>query len=72
MDPDAPSTLTAIEALKEACQTLSDQCDLVLEKLEEVAPEVVEDRIRMDKLAEEDDREMEEDMEEEEYFDEEE
>lgn len=66
MDPDTPPPLTAIEALKEACQTLSDQCDLVLEKLEEAAPEVVEDRIRMEKLAEEEgenDQEMYEDEE---------
>lgn len=45
--------LTAMEALKEACSTLSDQCDLVLQKLEEVAPEVKEDRERMERLAEE-------------------
>lgn len=66
MDPVTPPPLTAIEALKEACQTLSDQCDLVLEKLEEAAPEVVEDRIRMEKLAEEEgenDQEMYEDEE---------
>jgi DNA-directed RNA polymerase I and III subunit RPAC2 len=66
MDPDDPAeSLTAIEALKEACQTLSDQCDLVLDKLEEVAPEVVADRIRMEKLAEEEnDQEMDDDEEE--------
>lgn len=46
--------LTAIEALKEACATLSNQCDLVLEKLEDAAPEVKVDRERMDRLAEED------------------
>lgn len=46
--------LTAVEALKEACATLSNQCDLVLAKLEEVAPEVQVDRERMDRLAEED------------------
>lgn len=66
MDPDAPAeSLTAIDALKEACQTLSDQCDLVLDKLEEVAPEVVADRIRMEKLAEEEnDQEMDDEEEE--------
>ena len=46
--------LTAVEALKEACATLSGQCDLVLAKLEEAAPEVKEDRERMERLAEED------------------
>jgi DNA-directed RNA polymerase I and III subunit RPAC2 len=44
---DAP---TAADTLKEACQTLHTQCDIVLEKLEEVMPEVKEDRIRMEKL----------------------
>ncbi len=62
IDPDAPAPLTAIEALKEACQTLSDQCDLVLEKLEEAAPEVAEDRIRMEEAAkEEEDQDIDED-----------
>jgi len=46
--------LTAIEALKEACATLSNQCDMVLEKLEGAATEVVADRERMDRLVEED------------------
>merc|ERR1712194_199764 len=48
------SPLTAIQALKEACATLSSQCDLVLGQLEEAAPEVKVDRERMDRLAEED------------------
>ena len=61
IDPDAPAPLTAIEALKEACQTLSDQCDLVLEKLEEAAPEVAEDRIRMEEAAKEEDQDIDED-----------
>jgi DNA-directed RNA polymerase I and III subunit RPAC2 len=41
---------TAADTLKEACQTLHTQCDIVLEKLEEVLPEVRDDRIRMEKL----------------------
>lgn len=57
-DEDGP--LTAIDALKEACATLSNQCDLVLEKLEGAAPEVKEDRVRMDRLTEEDLRNEEE------------
>ena len=44
---------------------MSSQCDLVLEKLEGAAPEVKEDRERMDRLAEED-RMNEEDEEDEE------
>ncbi len=46
--------LTAIESLKGACATLSGQCDLVLRELERAAPEVKEDRERMERLAEED------------------
>ena len=41
---------TAAETLKVACQTLSDQCDIVLERLEELLPEAQEDRIRMEKI----------------------
>ena len=46
--------LTAIEALKEACTTLSDQCEFVLQQLEVALPEVKEDRERMTRLAEAD------------------
>ena len=56
----APLAPAAVEALKEACSTLSDQCDLVLQKLEEVAPEVKEDRERMERLAEEEEEDEEE------------
>lgn len=35
---------TATELLKESCQTLHDQCDIVLEKLESLLPEVRKDR----------------------------
>jgi DNA-directed RNA polymerase I and III subunit RPAC2 len=49
---DAP---TAADTLKEACQTLHTQCDIVLAKLEEVLPEVRDDRIRMEKLLLEED-----------------
>lgn len=41
---------TAISALKTACTTLSDQCDIVLDKLESLIPEVRDDRIRMEKI----------------------
>ena len=68
-DDVGESPLTAIQALKEACATLSSQCDLVLGQLEEAAPEVKVDRERMDRLAEEDrieeeDEEVDERMEE--------
>lgn len=53
-DDGNDGSLTAIEALKEACATLSNQCDMVLEKLEGAATEVAVDRERMDRLAEED------------------
>lgn len=45
--------LTAIEALKEACSTLSKQCDFFLEQLENEMPEVKVDRERMERLEEE-------------------
>ena len=58
--------LTAIEALKESCATLASQCDMVLEKLMEAAPEVREDMDRMERFAEEDRMNEEEEEEEEE------
>lgn len=45
------SNISAVDALKEGCETLSDQCAYVLEQLEEVMPEVKEDRIRMEQIA---------------------
>ena len=39
---------TAVSALQEACETLSKQCDIVLEKLEQRLPEVKQDRIDID------------------------
>jgi DNA-directed RNA polymerases I and III subunit RPAC2 len=45
-----PPPPTAIETLTLACQTLHDQCDIVLERLEELFPEVTDDRIRMEKI----------------------
>jgi DNA-directed RNA polymerases I and III subunit RPAC2 len=41
---------TAVEALKTACQTLHSQCDIVLEKLEDLLPEVKEDRVYMEQV----------------------
>mmetsp|Transcript_16178 Transcript_16178/g.22571 ORF Transcript_16178/g.22571 Transcript_16178/m.22571 type:complete len:143 (-) Transcript_16178:953-1381(-) len=46
-DPDGD----AIEALQESCQTLHDQCSFVLERLEDMLPEVRDDRIRMEQIA---------------------
>jgi DNA-directed RNA polymerase I and III subunit RPAC2 len=61
-----PTTTTAAAALKQACRTLHDQCDVVLERLEEILPEVLEDREKVEKMLleegydnEDDDEEME-------------
>lgn len=40
---------SAVDALKEACVTLQEQCAHVLEQLEEVLPETKTDRIQMEK-----------------------
>lgn len=48
--------LTAIEALKEACATLASQCDIVLGKLIDAAPEVKEDCERMERIREEEEQ----------------
>eukprot|EP00956_Cyclotella_meneghiniana_P042084 scaffold248349_cov76-Cyclotella_meneghiniana.AAC.5 len=44
--------LTAIDALKDACNTLSEQCDYVLEQLEIAMPEVKADKERLKRLEE--------------------
>lgn len=51
VDEEDGDRMTAVDALKEACQTLSDQCDFVLGAVEEALPEVKADRERMEKLA---------------------
>ena len=48
---------TAVEALQEACETLDGQCDWVLQKLEELVPEVKKDRLQVEAKL----REMEQD-----------
>lgn len=45
-----PSSYTASTALREGCQTLYDQCDVLLQKLEEMLPEVREDREKLEKI----------------------
>merc|ERR1712174_193652 len=57
--------LSASSALAEACRTLSAQCEFMLEKVEEVLPEVREDRLLMESVALEMNAKMEEDEEEE-------
>lgn len=56
---------TAATELKTACQTLMDQCDIVLHKLEEKLPHVRDDRIEieafLDEMAQEDEEDEEED-----------
>jgi DNA-directed RNA polymerase I and III subunit RPAC2 len=51
VDSEGEDRMTAVDALKEACRTLSDQCDFVLGAVEEALPEVKEDRERIEKLA---------------------
>lgn len=41
---------SAPQALQEACDTVSKQCDFVLDQLEELLPYVKEDRIQMEKF----------------------
>uniref|UniRef100_A0A6U4ASV4 DNA-directed RNA polymerase RBP11-like dimerisation domain-containing protein n=1 Tax=Ditylum brightwellii TaxID=49249 RepID=A0A6U4ASV4_9STRA len=53
-DDGEDTRMTAIEALKDACQTLSDQCDFVLDQVEEAMPEVRADRLRIEQLNEAD------------------
>jgi DNA-directed RNA polymerases I and III subunit RPAC2 len=53
--------VTAAAALKQACQTVYDQCDFVLAKLEQVLPDVKEDRIRMENYLIEQEADEEED-----------
>ena len=56
----------ATEVLKEACETLISQCDFILEKIEDVMPEVKEDRLNLEKYFEtEGNRNYEDEMDEE-------
>jgi len=43
----------ATDALSDACRTLSTQCDFILSKVEEIMPEVQEDRLVIGKVADE-------------------
>lgn len=42
-DDDGEGRLPATDVLKEACETLIAQCDIVLDKVEEIMPEVKKD-----------------------------
>ena len=53
---------TAVEALQEACDTLYDQCDIVLQKLEEKLPEVRQDKVQIEQMQQ---RRMQEEIDEE-------
>ena len=44
------SGCTAVDALKDACQTLHKQCSEVVARLEDLLPEVKEDRLRTEEL----------------------
>jgi DNA-directed RNA polymerase I and III subunit RPAC2 len=59
------TSLTATEAVKEACATLEKQCDFVMEELEKALPEVREDREWMERLVAEELQQAVEDEEEE-------
>jgi DNA-directed RNA polymerases I and III subunit RPAC2 len=52
---------TAKTALKQACQTLIAQCSIVVDKLESMIPQVLEDRLHIEKVLEEELREDEDD-----------
>ena len=45
-----PADSSASDSRKEACRTLSGQCDIFLEKLEELIPETRDDRVRMEQI----------------------
>ncbi|KAL3776184.1 hypothetical protein HJC23_008221 [Cyclotella cryptica] len=49
---EGSTSFTAIDALKDACRTLSQQCEYVLEQLEVAMPEVRVDRERLKRLEE--------------------
>jgi DNA-directed RNA polymerase I and III subunit RPAC2 len=53
VDGEGQDQLTAIDALKDACHTLAQQCDFVLEQLEIAMPEVKVDKERLQRLEEE-------------------
>jgi len=57
-DSAPPPPPAAIDRLKTACQTLSEQCNIVLDAWEEQFPDVREDRIRMDRILLEEDGEI--------------
>jgi DNA-directed RNA polymerases I and III subunit RPAC2 len=45
----ADSGCTAVDALKDACKTLHSQCNEVMARLEDLLPEVKEDRLQSEK-----------------------
>mmetsp|Transcript_10667 Transcript_10667/g.15049 ORF Transcript_10667/g.15049 Transcript_10667/m.15049 type:complete len:172 (+) Transcript_10667:55-570(+) len=57
--------MSAIDALKEACETLISQCDIVLDQVEESMPEVRQDRLCMEEIIQSEGYDAEENYEEE-------
>mmetsp|Transcript_25017 Transcript_25017/g.36751 ORF Transcript_25017/g.36751 Transcript_25017/m.36751 type:complete len:162 (+) Transcript_25017:154-639(+) len=51
-DDNTEQQISAHESLKEACDTLSDQCDFFLEVLEDLIPEVKNDRLKIERFYE--------------------
>ena len=49
----ANAPTTAMQALREACETLHKQCSIVLEKLEEKLPEIKDDKQQFEEKVEE-------------------
>ncbi len=47
-DEEGNDRLGATDALKEACETLIGQCDIVLDQVEELMPEVRQDRMDLE------------------------
>lgn len=52
VDEASGRQFTAIDALKDACRTLGEQCDFVLGELEKAMPEVKVDKERLKRLEE--------------------
>lgn len=61
---EAPAQFTAIDALKDACHSLGEQCDFILEQLEIAMPEVKVDKDRLKRLENDMLRDRDEDVEE--------
>lgn len=64
-DEEVERPNTASEAVTRACHTVYRQCDIVLERLEKMLPEVKEDRLRIEEIRRKEEEDEEGDEEEE-------